>query len=201
MADSSSTSNQKRYPAVKPLVTGQRILDTLFPIAKAVRRNSGWIWYRKTMTQHQIAKWSDADIIIYIGCGERGNEMTQVLEDFSKPIDPKSGRPLMDRTTLIANTSNMPVARVKQVFTPESHLQNIIVIWGIMLRLWRILPLDGQKHFVNYPDDWKKCLPKRASCLPCKQAFCILRACRLCTESEYYGRLGIYNRCCFSTGW
>ena len=62
------------------------------------------------MTQHQIAKWSDADVIIYIGCGERGNEMTQVLEEFSELIDPKSGNPLMDRTTLIANTSNMPVA-------------------------------------------------------------------------------------------
>ena len=70
------------------------------------------------MTQHQIAKWSDADIIIYIGCGERGNEMTQVLEDFSKLIDPKSGNPMMDRTTLIANTSNMPVAaREASIYT------------------------------------------------------------------------------------
>ena len=72
----------------------------------------------KTMTQHQIAKWSDADIIIYIGCGERGNEMTQVLEDFSKLIDPKSGNLMMDRTTLIANTSNMPVAaREASIYT------------------------------------------------------------------------------------
>lgn len=72
----------------------------------------------KTMTQHQIAKWSDADIIIYIGCGERGNEMTQVLEEFSELVDPKSGNPLMDRTTLIANTSNMPVAaREASIYT------------------------------------------------------------------------------------
>ena len=101
----------KRYPATQPLITGQRILDTLFPLAKGgTAAIPGGFGTGKTMTQHQIAKWSDADIIIYIGCGERGNEMTQVLEEFSELIDPKSGNPLMDRTTLIANTSNMPVA-------------------------------------------------------------------------------------------
>ena len=100
-----------RYPSTKPLVTGQRILDTLFPIAKGgTACVPGGFGTGKTMTQHQIAKWSDADIIVYIGCGERGNEMTQVLEDFSKLNDPKTGNLLMDRTTLIANTSNMPVA-------------------------------------------------------------------------------------------
>ena len=101
----------KRYSPTMPLVTGQRILDTLFPIAKGgTAAIPGGFGTGKTMNQHQIAKWSDADIIIYIGCGERGNEMTQVLEEFTKLIDPKSGNPLMDRTTLIANTSNMPVA-------------------------------------------------------------------------------------------
>ena len=101
----------KRFPAVKPLITGQRILDTMFPLAKGgTAAIPGGFGTGKTMTQHQIAKWSDADVIIYIGCGERGNEMTQVLEEFSELIDPKSGNPLMDRTTLIANTSNMPVA-------------------------------------------------------------------------------------------
>ena len=109
----------KRYPASKPLVTGQRILDTLFPIAKGgTAAIPGGFGTGKTMTQHQIAKWSDADIIIYIGCGERGNEMTQVLEDFSKLVDPKTGNPLMERTTLIANTSNMPVAaREASIYT------------------------------------------------------------------------------------
>lgn len=102
---------QRRFPASVPLITGQRILDTMFPIAKGgTACIPGGFGTGKTMTQHQIAKWSDADIIIYIGCGERGNEMTQVLEEFTKLIDPKSGNPLMDRTTLIANTSNMPVA-------------------------------------------------------------------------------------------
>jgi len=109
----------KRYPASVPLITGQRILDTMFPIAKGgTAAIPGGFGTGKTMTQHQIAKWSDADIIIYIGCGERGNEMTQVLEEFSELIDPKSGNPLMDRTTLIANTSNMPVAaREASIYT------------------------------------------------------------------------------------
>ena len=101
----------KRFPAVKPLITGQRSLDTMFPLAKGgTAAIPGGFGTGKTMTQHQVAKWSDADVIIYIGCGERGNEMTQVLEEFSELIDPKTGNPLMDRTTLIANTSNMPVA-------------------------------------------------------------------------------------------
>ena len=94
-----------------PLVTGQRIMDTLFPIAKGgTAAIPGGFGTGKTMSQHQLAKWSDADIIVYIGCGERGNEMTQVLEDFSKLVDPRTGKSLMDRTVLIANTSNMPVA-------------------------------------------------------------------------------------------
>ena len=92
-----------RYPADRPLVTGQRILDTLFPIAKGgTAALPGGFGTGKTMTQHQLAKWCDADIIIYIGCGERGNEMTNVLEEFGELNDPKTGNLLMDRTTLIA---------------------------------------------------------------------------------------------------
>ena len=108
-----------RFAASKPLITGQRILDTLFPIAKGgTAAIPGGFGTGKTMTQHQIAKWSNADIIIYIGCGERGNEMTQVLEEFSELVDPRSGKPLMDRTTLIANTSNLPVAaREASIYT------------------------------------------------------------------------------------
>ena len=101
----------RRYPASRPLITGQRIVDTLFPLAKGgTAAIPGGFGTGKTMMQQQIAKWSDADIIIYIGCGERGNEMTQVLEEFSQLDDPRTGNPLMERTTLIANTSNMPVA-------------------------------------------------------------------------------------------
>ena len=94
-----------------PLITGQRVIDSLFPIAKGgTAAIPGGFGTGKTMTQHQLAKWCDADIIIYVGCGERGNEMSQVLEEFSELIDPKSQRPMTDRTVLIANTSNMPVA-------------------------------------------------------------------------------------------
>ncbi len=108
-----------RFVSSKPLVTGQRVIDTLFPIAKGgTAAIPGGFGTGKTMNQHQIAKWSDADVIIYIGCGERGNEMTEVLEDFSKLIDPRSGKSLMQRTCLIANVSNMPVAaREASIYT------------------------------------------------------------------------------------
>jgi len=110
---------KNRKSVSMPLVTGQRVIDTVFPIAKGgAAAVPGGFGTGKTMTQHQIAKWCDADIIVYIGCGERGNEMTQVLEEFSELIDPKSNRPLTDRTVLIANTSNMPVAaREASIYT------------------------------------------------------------------------------------
>jgi V/A-type H+/Na+-transporting ATPase subunit A len=109
----------KRIPINKLLVTGQRIIDTFFPLAKGgTAAIPGGFGTGKTITQHQLAKWSDADIIVYIGCGERGNEMTEVLEDFPKLKDPTTGNPLMDRTVLIANTSNMPVAaREASIYT------------------------------------------------------------------------------------
>jgi len=102
-----------------PLITGQRVIDSLFPLAKGgVAAIPGGFGTGKTMTQHQLAKWCDADLIIYIGCGERGNEMTEVLEDFSKLIDPRSQQPLLARTVLIANTSDMPVAsREASIYT------------------------------------------------------------------------------------
>ncbi|MCI8622538.1 MAG: V-type ATP synthase subunit A [Provencibacterium sp.] len=108
-----------RLPISMPLLTGQRIVDTMFPIAKGgTAAIPGGFGTGKTMTQHQLAKWCDADIIVYIGCGERGNEMTQVLEEFGELIDPKSGQPLTARTVLIANTSNMPVAaREASIYT------------------------------------------------------------------------------------
>lgn len=109
----------ERLPADIPLITGQRVIDTLFPISKGgTAAIPGGFGTGKTMTQHQLAKWCDADIIVYVGCGERGNEMSQVLDEFSELIDPKSGRPMTDRTVLIANTSNMPVAaREASIYT------------------------------------------------------------------------------------
>ncbi len=110
---------KNRLEANKPLVTGQRVIDTLFPVAKGgCAAIPGGFGTGKTMTQHQLAKWCDADIIIYVGCGERGNEMTQALVEFGEITDPKTGRPLTDRTVLIANTSNMPVAaREASIYT------------------------------------------------------------------------------------
>ncbi|MCL2295089.1 MAG: V-type ATP synthase subunit A [Spirochaetes bacterium] len=110
---------KERLPLDIPLVTGQRVIDTLFPIAKGgTVALPGGFGTGKTMTQHAIAKWCDADIIVYIGCGERGNEMTDVLNEFPNLIDPRSGKSLMERTVLIANTSNMPVsAREASIYT------------------------------------------------------------------------------------
>lgn len=102
-----------------PLITGQRVLDTFFPLAKGgAAAIPGGFGSGKTVTQHQIAKWSDAQVIVYIGCGERGNEMTEVLQEFPHLVDPRTGHPLMERTVLIANTSNMPVAaREASIYT------------------------------------------------------------------------------------
>ena len=113
---------QERLPISRPLVTGQRVLDIFFPIAKGgTSAIPGGFGTGKTMTQHQLAKWSDADIIVYIGCGERGNEMTDVLEEFPKLVDPKTNKPIMERTILIANTSNMPVAARKRASIRDYH--------------------------------------------------------------------------------
>ncbi len=109
----------RKLPPDKPLITGQRVIDCLFPIAKGgVAAIPGPFGSGKTVTQHQLAKWSEADIVVYIGCGERGNEMTDVLNEFPELIDPHTGKSLMERTVLIANTSDMPVAaREASIYT------------------------------------------------------------------------------------
>ena len=110
---------QKRYDPTIPLLTGQRILDTFFPLAKGGTGSiPGAFGTGKTVTLHQIAKWADSQVVVYIGCGERGNEMTEVLVEFPELKDPRTGRPLMERTVLVANTSNMPVAaREASIYT------------------------------------------------------------------------------------
>jgi len=110
---------KERKTPYQPLITGQRVIDTFFPLAKGgTAAIPGGFGTGKTITQHQLAKYSDADIIVYIGCGERGNEMTEVLEDFKQLVDPRTGQSLMDRTVLVANTSNMPVAaREASIYT------------------------------------------------------------------------------------
>jgi V/A-type H+-transporting ATPase subunit A len=109
----------KKYDPTLPLITGQRVLDTFFPVAKGgTAAIPGGFGTGKTVTLHQLAKWSDAQVVVYVGCGERGNEMTDVLREFPELEDPKTGEPLMNRTILIANTSNMPVAaRDASVYT------------------------------------------------------------------------------------
>ena len=180
----------KRYPASVPLITGQRILDTMFPIAKGgTAAIPGGFGTGKTMTQHQIAKWSDADIIIYIGCGERGNEMTQVLEDFSKLIDPKSGNLMMDRTTLIANTSNMPVAaREASIYT------------GVTLaEYYRDMGYDVA-IMADSTSRWAEALRElsgRLEEMPAEEGFPAYLASRL---SAFYERAGMMQTLCGAEG-
>src|SRR5271165_3596805 len=111
--------SKARLPTDEPMITGQRIIDTLFPVARGSRAAlPGGFGTGKTVLQETFAKWCDADIIVYVGCGERGNEMAEVLDEFPKLQDPRSGRPLMERTVIIANTSNMPVAaREASIYT------------------------------------------------------------------------------------
>ncbi len=110
---------RRRYDPTVPLLTGQRVIDTFFPIAKGGTGSiPGAFGTGKTVTLHQIAKWADSQVVVYIGCGERGNEMTEVLVEFPELLDPRTGKPLMDRTIMVANTSNMPVAaREASIYT------------------------------------------------------------------------------------
>ena len=152
---------QQKYAPDTPLVTGMRILDFLFPLAKGGAAGiPGPFGSGKTVTQQSLAKYSDAQIVVYIGCGERGNEMTEVLDEFPHLIDPNTGKPLMNRTVMIANTSNMPVA-AREVYTLESLLQNISEIWDTMLHSWQIQQVDGLKPCVKFHLGLKKCPEKK----------------------------------------
>lgn len=170
----------KRVPGNEPLLTGQRVIDTLFPIARGgTAAVPGSFGTGKTMTQHQLAEWCDADIIVYIGCGERGNEMTEVLEDFPKLIDPRSKRSLMERTVLIANTSNMPVAaREASVYT------------GITLaEYYRDMGYDVAV-MADSTSRWAEALREisgRLEEMPAEEGFPAYLPSRL---SEFYGRAG-----------
>ena len=180
----------KRLFADRPLITGQRVIDTLFPVAKGgTAAIPGGFGTGKTMTQHQLAKWCDADIIVYVGCGERGNEMSQVLEEFGGLIDPKSGRPMTDRTTLIANTSNMPVAaREASIYT------------GITLAEYY---RDMGYHVAIMADStsrWAEALREisgRLEEMPAEEGFPAYLPSRL---SEFYERAGMMETLCGESG-
>ena len=181
---------RRRLPPSAPLITGQRVIDTMFPLAKGgAAAIPGGFGTGKTMTQHQIAKWCDADIIIYIGCGERGNEMTDVLGEFSALVDPKSGKPLMQRTVLIANTSNMPVAaREASIYT------------GITLAEYY---RDMGYHTAIMADStsrWAEALREisgRLEEMPADEGFPAYLPSRL---GEFYERAGMMETLCGATG-
>lgn len=171
---------KKRISADEPLITGQRVIDTLFPLARGgTAAIPGSFGTGKTMTQHQLAQWCDADIIVYIGCGERGNEMTEVLEDFPGLKDPRNGRSLMERTILIANTSNMPVAaREASIYT------------GITLaEYYRDMGYDVA-IMADSTSRWAEALREisgRLEEMPAEEGFPAYLPSRL---SEFYGRAG-----------
>ena len=171
---------KKRISADEPLITGQRVIDTLFPLARGgTAAIPGSFGTGKTMTQHQLAQWCDADIIVYIGCGERGNEMTEVLEDFPGLKDPRNGRSLMERTVLIANTSNMPVAaREASIYT------------GITLaEYYREMGYDVA-IMADSTSRWAEALREisgRLEEMPAEEGFPAYLPSRL---SEFYGRAG-----------
>ena len=181
---------KNRLTISTPLITGQRVIDTLFPIAKGgTAMIPGGFGTGKTVTQHQLAKWSNADIIVYIGCGERGNEMTEVLEDFPNLKDPKSGRPLMDRTVLIANTSNMPVAaRETSIYT------------GITIaEYYRDMGYDVA-IMADSTSRWAEALREisgRLEEMPAEEGFPSYLPSRL---SEFYGRAGMVETLNGNTG-
>ncbi len=173
-----------------PLVTGQRVIDSLFPIAKGgTAAVPGGFGTGKTMTQHQLAKWCDADIIIYIGCGERGNEMSQVLQEFSSLHDPKTGRPMTDRTALIANTSNMPVAaREASIYT------------GITLAEYYRDMGYNVAIMADSTSRWAEALREisgRLEEMPAEEGFPAYLPSRL---SEFYERAGMVKTLCGQTG-
>lgn len=181
---------KNRLTISTPLITGQRVIDTLFPIAKGgTAMIPGGFGTGKTVTQHQLAKWSNADIIVYIGCGERGNEMTEVLEDFPKLKDPKSGRPLMDRTVLIANTSNMPVAaRETSIYTGITIAEYYrdmgydVAIMADSTSRWAeaLREISGRLEEMQAEEGFPSYLPSRLS--------------------EFYGRAGIVETLNGNTG-
>lgn len=172
---------KERLIAKELLVTGQRVVDTFFPIAKGgTAMLPGGFGTGKTMLQHQLAKWSDSDIIVYIGCGERGNEITEVLEDFPKIMDPRTKKSLMERTVLIANTSNMPVAaREASIYT------------GITIAEYY---RDMGYHVAIMADStsrWAEALREisgRLEEMPAEEGFPAYLPSRL---SEFYGRAGV----------
>lgn len=157
---------QEKIPPIMPLITGQRVVDTFFPIAKGgVAAVPGPFGSGKTVIQHQLAKWAEADIVVYIGCGERGNEMTDVLNEFPELKDPKTGHSLMQRTVLIANTSDMPVAAREASIYTGITIAEYSVIWVTRWHSWRIPHRVGLRRSERCQDVCRRCLVRRVTLL------------------------------------
>jgi len=156
-------SENKKTPRT-PLVSGQRILDGLFPIAKGgTAAIPGPFGSGKTVTQHQLAKYADADIIVYVGCGERGNEMTEVIEDFPELEDPANGNPLMARTSLIANTSNMPVAARESCIYTGITIAEYYRDMGYDVALMADSTSRWAEAMRGSPPGWRRCPARRGT--------------------------------------
>ena len=191
----------ERMTSPRPLITGQRVIDTMFPLAKGgAAAIPGGFGTGKTMTQHQIAKWCDADIIIYVGCGERGNEMTQALQEFSELVDPRTGKSLMDRTVLIANTSNMPVAAREASIYTGITLAEYYRDMGYHAAMMADSTSRWPRLCVRSADVWRRCPPTRATPRTCPAVWQILRARRLRQDAERRGRLCLRHRRCQPAG-
>ena len=145
-----------RENCVTSCLTGQRVID-MFPVAKGGTAIPGPFGSGKTVTQHQLAKWADAEIIVYVGCGERGNEMTDVLNEFPELLDPKSGEPLMKRTVLIANTSDMPVAAREASIYTGITIAEYFRDMGYSVALMADSTSAGPRRCGKFPAVWKKC--------------------------------------------
>jgi V/A-type H+-transporting ATPase subunit A len=155
---------QTRFAPREPLITGTRIIDAFFPVAKGGSAIiPGGFGTGKTVAEHSLARWADADVVVYVGCGERGNEMTDVLEEFPTLEDPRTGAPLMERTVLIANTSNMPVAAREASIYTESPSQSTTVIWAMTCCCSPIRLRAGVRPYVRFRDGWRRCLVRRAT--------------------------------------
>ena len=142
----------------EPLVTGTRIIDAFFPVAKGGSAIiPGGFGTGKTVVEQSLARWADADVVIYVGCGERGNEMTEVLEEFPTLEDPRTGTPLMERTVIIANTSNMPVAAREASIYTGITIAEYYRTWAMMCSSWPILHPAGERRCEKFPAAWKKC--------------------------------------------
>ncbi len=181
---------RQRLPLEIPLITGQRVIDTLFPVAKGgTVAIPGGFGTGKTMTQHAIAKWCDADIIVYIGCGERGNEMTDVLREFPEIIDPRTGRSIMERTVLIANTSNMPVsAREACIYTGVT-----IAEYFRDMGLHVAVMADSTSRWAEALRE----LSGRMEEMPAEEGFPAYLPTRI---AEFYERAGYMETCCGKEG-